>query len=156
MADYPMTYEQLMDNYEYKVVKRLLKKEYPWIKDVDVKDDNDEINKYNLIFVDVTIDPFELGRQEDWTPSRYLRRRIEDDGEYWSPYLSSFFRDVMWEDARPLQDDINKALASIHSSPALPIDLRLPGTRKFQIGSWYAYPTSITPEDTEQSSDTQL
>ena len=151
MADHPMTYEQLIDNYEFKIVKKMLKREYPWIKDVDIRED--EINKYNLIFLDVTMDPFELGRQEDWTPSRYLRRRIEDDGEYWSPYLSSFFKDIMWEDARPLQDSINKSLASIHISPALPIELRLPGSRKFQVGSWYAYPTSITPEDTTEVSD---
>jgi hypothetical protein len=151
MADYPMTYEQLMDNYEFKIAKKMLKREYPWIKDVVIKD-NDEINKYNLIFLDVIIDPYELGRQEDWTVTSYLSRTINDVGEYWSPYLSSFFKDVLWEDARPLQDDINKALTSIHTSPALPIDLRLPGTRKFQIGSWYAYPTSITPEDTTQVS----
>jgi len=153
MADYPMTYEQIIDNYEYKVVKRLLKKEYPWIKDVVVKDDNDEINKYNLIFLDVTIDPYELGRQEDWTVARYVGINIKDNGEYWSPYLSTFYKDTTWEEARPLQDGINKSLASIHTSPALPTDLRLPGTRKFQVGSWYAYPTSITPEDTTNSSD---
>ena len=117
MADYPMTYEQIIDNYEYKVVKRLLKKEYPWIKDVVVKDDNDEINKYNLIFLDVTIDPYELGRQEDWTVTRYLERSINEQGEYWSPYLSMFYKDVSWEDAKPLQNGINKSLESIHTSP---------------------------------------
>jgi len=152
MADYPMTYEQLMDNYEFKIAKKMLKREYPWIKDVVIKD-NDEINKYNLIFLDVIIDPYELGGQEDWTVTSYLSRTINDLGEYWSPYLSSFFRDIMWEDARPLQDGVNKALTSIHTSPALPIELRLPGSRKFQVGSWYAYPTSITPEDTTQVSD---
>ena len=153
MADYPMTYEELIDNYEYKIAKKMLKREYPWIKDVVIKNDNDEINKYNLIFLDVIIDPYELGRQEDWTVTKYLDRNINEQGEYWSPYLSSFYKDIMWEDARPLQDGINKALASIHTSPALPTDLRLPGTRKFQVGSWYAYPTSITPEDTTDSSD---
>jgi hypothetical protein len=152
MADYPMTYEQLMDNYEFKIAKKMLKREYPWIKDVVIKD-NDEINKYNLIFLDVIIDPYELGRQEDWTVTSYLSRTINDVGEYWSPYLSSFYKDIMWEDARPLQDSINKSLASIHTSPALPIELRLPGSRKFQVGSWYAYPNSITPEDTTQVSD---
>ena len=151
MADYPMTYEQLIDNYEFKIAKKMLLREYPWIKDVVIRED--EINKWNLIFLDVTIDPYELGRQEDWTVTRYLDRSINDLGEYWSPYLSSFFRDVKWEDARPLQDSINKQLESIHTSPALPIELRLPGTRKFQVGSWYAYPTSITPEDTTNSSD---
>jgi hypothetical protein len=149
MADHPMTYEQLIDNYEYKIAKKMLIREYPWIKDVVIRED--EINKWNLIFLDVTIDPYELGRQEDWTVARYLDRSIREVGEYWSPYLSTFYSDVSWEDARPLQDSINKSLESIHTSPALPIDLRLPGTRKLQVGSWYAYPTSITPEDTTNS-----
>jgi hypothetical protein len=151
MADYPMTYEELIDNYEYKIAKKMLLREYSWIKDVVIRED--EINKWNLIFLDVTIDPYELGRQEDWTVARYLDRSIRDLGEYWSPYLSTFYKEVSWEDARPLQDGVNKELASIHSSPALPIELRLPGTRKFQVGSWYAYPTSITPEDTTNSLD---
>lgn len=151
MADYPMTYEELIDNYEYKIAKKMLLREYPWIKDVVIRED--EINKYNLIFLDITIDPYELGRQEDWTVTRYLERSINEQGEYWSPYLSMFYKDVSWEDAKPLQDGINKSLESIHTSPALPTDLRLPGTRKFQVGSWYAYPTSITPEDTTNSLD---
>ena len=151
MADHPMTYEQLIDNYEYKIAKKMLLREYSWIKDVVIRED--EINKYNLIFLDITIDPYELGRQEDWTVTRYLERSINEQGEYWSPYLSMFYKDVSWEDAKPLQDGINKSLESIHTSPALPIDLRLPGTRKFQVGSWYAYPTSITPEDTTNNLD---
>ena len=130
--------------------KKMLIREYPWIKDVVIRED--EINKWNLIFLDVTIDPYELGIQKDWTVEKYVGRSIKDVGEYWSPYLSTFYKDVMWEDARPLQDGINKQLESIHSSAALPTELRLPGTRKFQVGSWYAYPTSITPEDTSRSS----
>jgi len=150
MADHPMTYEQLIDNYEYKIAKKMLLREYPWIKDVVIRED--EINKWNLIFLDVTIDPYELGRLKDWSVEKYVGRSIKDVGEYLSAYLSTFYKDVMWEDARPLQDSINKSLESIHTSPALPTELRLPGTRKFQVGSWYAYPTSITPEDTTNSS----
>lgn len=148
MADYSMTYEELKDNYEYKIAKKMLLREYPWIKDVVIRED--EINKWNLIFLDIIIDPYELGRQKNWTPAKYLERMIKDNGEYWSPYLSTFYKDAAWEDTKPLQNDIDKSLESIHSSPALPTELRLPGTRKFQVGSWYAYPTSITPEDTTQ------
>ena len=146
-----MTYEQLIDNYEYKIAKKMLLREHSWIKDVNIK--VDEINKWNLIFLEITIDPYELGRQEGWTVARYVGINIKDNGEYWSPYLSTFYKDTTWEEARPLQDSVNKSLESIHTSPALPTDLRLPGTRKFQVGSWYAYPTSITPEDTTNSSD---
>lgn len=148
MADYPMTYEELKDNYEYKIAKKMLLREYPWIKELVIRED--EINKWNLIFLDIIIDPYELGRQKNWTPAKYLERMIKDNGEYWSPYLSTFYKDASFEDTRLLQKDIDKSLESIHSSPALPTELRLPGTRKFQVGSWYAYPTSITPEDTTQ------
>ena len=151
MAYHPMTYEELLDNYEYKIAKKMLLREYPWIKDVVIR--QDEINKWNLIFLDIIIDPYELGRQKNWTPAKYLERMIRDNGEYWSPYLSTFYKDVSWDDARPLQDSINISLESIHTSPALPTELRLPDTRKLQVGAWYAYPTSITPEDTTNSLD---
>ena len=118
MAYYPMTYEQLIDNYEYKIAKKMLLREHSWIKDVNIK--VDEINKWNLIFLEITIDPYELGRQEDWTVARYVGINIKDNGEYWSPYLSTFYKDTTWEEARPLQDGINKSLESIHTSPALP------------------------------------
>jgi len=84
-VEYPMTLEELENNYEFKVAKRLLKKEYPWIKDVGIRVP-EEINKWNLIFLDVIIDPYELGRQEGWTVSPYLRRRMEEEGEDWTPY----------------------------------------------------------------------
>ena len=151
MAYHPMTYEELLDNYEYKIAKKMLLREHSWIRDVAIRED--EINKWNLIFLDITIDPYELGRQEDWTVARYVGNNIKAIGEYWSPYLSTFYSDVSWEDARPLQDSINKSLESIHTSPALPTELRLPDTRKLQVGAWYAYPTSITPEDTTNNLD---
>jgi hypothetical protein len=150
-TDNPMTYDELMDNYEFKIAKKMLLREFPWIKDVTIKED--EINKWNIIFLDVTIDPYELGREKGWTVTRYLRRRIEDDGEYWSPYLSTYYDNAKYEDTKPLQEEIDKVLSSIHTSPALPMDLRLPGSRKFNVGAWYAYPTTITPEDTTQVSD---
>ena len=36
-----MTREQLENNYEYKVTKKALMREFPFVKDVFVKDDND-------------------------------------------------------------------------------------------------------------------
>jgi hypothetical protein len=151
MVNNPMTYDELLNNYEFKIAKKMLMREYPWIKDVKIKED--EINKWNLIFLDVTIDPFELGRQYDWTVMPYVKRNIMDDGEYWSPYLSTFYSNATFEDTTPIRNEIDKSLESIHSSPALPIDLRLPANRKFNVGRWYAYPTTITPEDTTISSD---
>ena len=44
-TDNPMTYQEVIDNYEFKVAKKMLMREYPWIKDVFMNPE--EINKYN-------------------------------------------------------------------------------------------------------------
>jgi hypothetical protein len=149
-ATHPLTYEELKDIYEFKIAKKMLMREYPWIKDVDVN--KGEINTWNLIFLEITIDPYELGRKYNWTVAKYIKNMIMDDGEYWAPYLSTFFSNATFLEVRPLQEEIDKSLESIHTSPALPIELRLPENRKFNTGRWYAFPNTITPEDTPQLS----
>jgi hypothetical protein len=149
-TDNPMTYDELINNYEFKIAKKMLLREYPWIKDVDAN--KDEVNRWNLIFLEITIDPYELGREKDWTVAKYIKNMVRNDGEYWAPYLSTFFSNATFEDTHPIQQEIERALESIHTSPAFPIELRLPGTRKFNVGRWYAYPNTITPEDTPQLS----
>ena len=143
-VDNPISYEELLDNYEYKVVKKMLLREYSWVKDVHVV--KDEVNKWNLIFLNITIDPYELGREHGWQVARWVLNGIENNKEYWSPYLSTFFWNTKYEDTKPLQEQMNEAMASVHTSPALPHDLRLPGRRKLQTGAFYAYPDTITPE----------
>ena len=48
------TVEELYDNYEFKVVRRAIMKEFPWIKNVTVTRDN--LDKYNTIFLDFEVD----------------------------------------------------------------------------------------------------
>ena len=143
----PMEYDELLNNYEFKIAKRMLKQDYPWVKDVFIKVP-EEINDYNLIFVDILFDPFLLGRQEDWTVSPYITKTIIDGKEYWSPYISSFYSNASFDDAKPFMEELNEKLYALHLSAALPTDLRLPSTRTLQVGSYFANPTSCTPEDT--------
>jgi hypothetical protein len=148
-ADNPITYEEFLDNYEFKIVKKMLLREYPWIKDVFMKDP-EEINKYNLIFVDVQIDPYELERLMGWRIAWYVTTRIKQGEGFWSPYLATFLKDPTDADqARQLAMKMNEDMEAVHKSPALPEDLRLPGTRKIQIGSFYTSPDTTIPEDTE-------
>lgn len=130
-----LTREQLYNNYEFKLVRRILKDKYPWIKDVIVEDP-DKINKYNILFVDIIIDAEQLAQETGGEIMGFVTSSIFFD-YFSSPYLSTFFK----TEERPsqyskIQDEIDQTLVSIHTSPALPDTLKLPPNRKLMSGSF--------------------
>jgi len=144
-TDHPLTYEELLDNYEFKVGKRILTREYPWIKDVVIKTPED-VNRYNLIFIDVIFNPFELSEEKGWRLASYVVKSIDRGDNFWAPYLSTFFTN-MGEEARELVQSMEKTLEDLHKSPAIPQEMRLPGHRRLNIGSWYTQPGTQVPTD---------
>ena len=144
-SDNPITYDELLDNYEFKVGKRILTREYPWIKDVYMRNP-DDVNKYNLIFMDIIFDPFQLAEQEGWRMASYVVRSIERGDDFWSPYLSTFYSSHP-DDARALVQKIDKSLEDLHKSPAIPQDLKLPATRKLNVGSFHVQLGTKVPTD---------
>ena len=138
-----MTEQELYDNYTFKVVKRALMREFPFIKNVYVRDP-DSIDKYkSFIFLDVDINPYELshmyGLKVDPITNKYLRR-----GEpYWAPYLSMFIKSGV-EDTYPIKKAINDLVYSIQKSPAIPQEFKL--DRELDIGSYHAGPDTIPPD----------
>jgi hypothetical protein len=133
MASFPhMTLDQLYDNYQYKVVKKALMREYPWIKDVFV--DAEELNKYGLIFLNIDIDPIKLGEQQGWTMTPWVLKAYQDGKNYHGMYLSLFYDKINYDDVKELQDELNYLANSVGKSPAFPKDLLLPGDRTFNIG----------------------
>jgi len=121
-SSYPqLTLDELYDNYQYKVVKKALMREYPWIKDVWVKED--EINKYSLIFLNIEIDPVMLGEERGWTLTPWVLNAYKNGKNYNGMYISLFFENVDREDTR-----------AVGKSPAFPKDLLLQGGRTFTIG----------------------
>jgi hypothetical protein len=145
-AEHEMTYEELIDNYEFKVSKKMLMREYPWIKDVQYKNPND-INKYNLIFIDLVVDPYELAEEYGWDVVWYINRRVRDGDFPNYAYLSILFDGPKsTEGAKDLQNQIEKDLHSIHKSAAIPQELKLPDGRRLTIGGIYVDPNSTPPQ----------
>ena len=138
-----MTKEELYNNYEFKIVKRTLMNEFPFIKDVYVKDP-DTIDQYrSFIFLDADINPYELshmyGLKVDKLVEKYLRR-----GEpYWGPYLSLFITGGV-EDTWPIKKAIGDLINGIHMSPAIPPELKL--DRELEISSYRAKPDTLPPD----------
>ena len=138
-----MTEQELYDNYTFKVVKRALMREFPFIKNVSVKDPAD-IDKYEMyIFLDADINPYELsqmyGLKIDPIPNRYLRR-----GEpFWAPYLSMFIKGGV-EETYPITKAINDLVNSVQKSTALPQEFKL--DRELEIATYHASPDTV-PSD---------
>ena len=133
-----MTQEDLENNYEYKVVRRALMREFPWIKDVTF--DPDELNTYNLIFLNLSVDPEKMGEQYGWEMNRWVKDAWSKGQRYSGNYPSLLFN-VSYEVGKDtVSAPINRMLEEIHSSPALPEDMRLPRGRTFQVGSYIVNP----------------
>lgn len=134
-----MTPEDLENNYEYKVVRRALMKEYPWVKDVTFNPD--ELDQYNLIFLNLIIDPAEMGESYGWEMTPWVNSAVEKGERYKGNYPSLFFKGVTYEQGKEqVTVPMDIMLRQIHDSPALPQDLRLPSGRMFQVGTFIVNP----------------
>lgn len=137
-----MTREQLENNYEYKVTKKALMREFPFIKDVYVKDDNDIDKWKSNIYLDLIIDPFSFAHQYGfrvWGPIINALKRGED---YMSPYLSLFIGDGdRVELASPINKAMEELMDGVNRSPAIPYELKL--GKKLHVGTFTATPSSL-------------
>ena len=131
------TVEELYDNYEFKVVKRAIMKEFPWITDVTVTQDN--LDRYNTIFLDFEVDLPRLLETYEWEPYRSAQRAWDENKYFHSMHLS-LLGNISFEEAKPVANEIERLYKSISQSPALPKDLRLKSGRRFSIGDFYFNP----------------
>ena len=131
------TVEELYDNYEFKVVKRAIMKEFPWITDVTLTQDN--LDRYNTIFLDFEVDLPRLLETYEWEPYRSAQRAWDENKYFHSMHLS-LLGNISFEEAKPVANEIERLYNSISQSPALPKDLRLKSGRRFSIGDFYFNP----------------
>ena len=134
----PMTPEELRNNYEFKVVRRAIMREFPYVLDVGFIDD--EINNYNLIFLEIVIDPVKMGEFYGWEINPWIKGIIGRDQRYRATYPSLIFNASYSQAKDEVNEPIIDLIEGIHRSPALPDDLRLPQGRTFNIGAFIINP----------------
>jgi hypothetical protein len=140
-----MTAEDVQNNYTYKVIRKVLMREYPWIKDVQL--DVPRMNDFKyVIFLDIFIDPYELGKEHEWEVARWIESSIKRNEPYDSTMLSLFFVGSM-DEMREQKDDVNKTIEEVQSSPAIPPEMRLPTSEaRLMIGSFITSDNITIPE----------
>ena len=118
-----MTADEIRDNYEFKVVRRALMKEFPFVKDVFV--DDEHLSKYQYIIpVNLVIDPFVIAQQYNVGIKPLYMRMIKNDDKFVSAVL-----DIMFTDRDKVKDidmHMDKLSREVHNSPALPNEYKLP------------------------------
>jgi hypothetical protein len=147
-----MTTQEIENNYTYKVIRKVLMREYPWIKDVQL-DTSRMVNFKYVIFLDLFIDPYELGKEHDWTVARWIETSIKNNEPYDSTMLSLFFVGST-DDMREQKEHVNKTISDVQESPAIPPDMRLPTSEvRLLIGSFFTADNITIPEPEEEIGD---
>jgi len=131
---YPYTQEEIYNNYEFKVVKRALMNQFPWIKDITV--DQEQLDRYNIVFLNFDIDVTMLGEEYEWTLTPWVLRASKENKRYHGMYLGLFFQSVGYDETKHIIEDIEKTIKDINKSPALPSELKMKGDRRFSVGDF--------------------
>ena len=126
-----MTKEEVEDNYEFKVSKRILKHRFPWIADISVQ--GEDLNRYNLIFINIYVDLLKFMEAYRVTPPTWVTQYLKSGQPYNAIWVTMLSKDKN-ENLRHVEDEVNNLLSNIHKSPAFPNNLRLPKNRKLQKG----------------------
>jgi hypothetical protein len=136
-----MTKEELENNYEYKITKRALMKEFPFIKEISTKSD-DDINRWKYsIYLEVVIDPYILGQIYGIPVWPYVTRSLQRGEPYWAPYLNTFFNNSDVIDR--INREMGNTILTIRKSKALPDELKL--NKELELGTFITYPQYLPP-----------
>jgi hypothetical protein len=136
--------ENLYSNYEYKVTVKALKREFPFIKDVRINEE--QINRYGLIFIEIYIDPYEMAKMYDLTPSEYIMSSIMKGEDYFNgPVVtpSIYFKEG-YAEMSPITNAIDKLIDEVHDSNAIPMTMKMFHGRKLAVGGYVVIPEYVS------------
>ena len=145
MADinYHYTPEELYDNYTFKLIKRALMREFPYIKNVFVGDF--DLGKYNTIFLNFEFDPKIWEEMYDDEFQGWLKKEM-DKGKYVDVAFPMTASNMTYEEYQPIRKSIEKVMLQVASSEAVPRELKIQGNRSVAIGTWHVNRRSGTPD----------
>ena len=136
--------EELYSNYEYKVTVKALKREFPFIKDVRI--DEDKINQYGLIFLELYIDPYQMAKIYNLTPSEFIMSSIMKGEDYFNgPVItpSIYFKEEQ-PVVKPITEAIDTLIDDVHKSNAIPSTMKMFHGRKLAVGGYMVIPEYVS------------
>jgi len=140
---YQYSTEQLYDNYTFKLIRRALMREFPYIKNVFVN--QSDLGKYNIIFLNFDFDPAIWGEMYDDPMVSWLRD-VTDKGGYVDLSYPTTATNMEYEEYQPIKKSIEKVMSEVANSEAVPQELKIQGQRPVAIGTWHINRKSGKPD----------
>lgn len=140
---YGYTTEELYDNYTFKLIRRALMREFPYIKNVFVNPF--DLGKYNTIFLNFEIDPAIWEQMYDDEFQEWLKKEM-DAGKYIDVSFPMTATNMTYEEYQPIKKSIEKVMSEVIQSEAVPQELKIQGHRPVAIGTWHINRKSGTPD----------
>ena len=123
------TKEEVEKSPMFKIIKRAIMMKYPWIKDIYAGDEEDMRKYSSMLFLDADIDAQQLADERGWTLESWAspdkQRTPRNRDHFDTVHLSVLFTKPSDEEARELQNDIDREMKRIQKSDAIPSDIKI-------------------------------
>jgi len=125
--------EDIYNIYAFKLIKRALKKKFPWIKDVFVR--QEDLDLYTTIFLNFEFDPTEFSKAYGHETKAWIQELV-DEGKYLDYSYPNLINDMSYEEWKPVREDIRRTIQDVTNNPALPDEFKF-DRRNVELGSWH-------------------
>jgi hypothetical protein len=135
------TIEEFKNNFEFKITKKALMREFPFILDVGVKD-YESINRWKFTsYIELSINPYIISNIYGFPIREWVTTSLKNGKPFQSSYLTLFFNKDYHGEVDDLQREIQKITLATHRSPAIPPEMKL--GKEMDADSFVAYPDSL-------------
>jgi hypothetical protein len=141
--NYHYTPEELYNNYTFKLMRRSLMREFPFIKDVFVGDF--DLGTYNTIFLNFEFDPAIWEETYNDKFQGWLKGAM-DDGKYVDLSYPITASNMTYDEYQPIRKRINDVMSQVIRAEAVPRELKIQGDRPVAIGTWHINRKKGTPD----------
>jgi hypothetical protein len=134
-----MKKEELDNSFILKIANKMVKRDYPWVKEVVIAPniDSEDFNKFkSYIFVDIIIDPKLFAETYDLTLSSYVQNMIKNNKSDDTYYLTTLVDDDFKSEGSNISDEIDSLFKSLSRNSVIPSNSNLPRNKAFSVNKF--------------------
>ena len=134
-----MKKEELDNSFILKIANKMVKRDYPWVKEVVIAPniDSEDFNKFkSYIFVDIIIDPVLFAETYDLTLSSYVQNMIKNNKSDDTYYLTTLVDDDFKSEGSNISDEIDSLFKSLSRNSVIPSNSNLPRNKAFSVNKF--------------------